>query len=279
MDNHPNHWQGRATAELKSAVDLVTKSGAAITFTALGTAFLFDSVFFWMIDGTLLELFSMTDHIETAVKMIAALILLIGSSLGLWFLILRFGVWMDSHRQKNPARFFFVTLCLAFAGITYSLWNIWNNVPWPPWGEPVYRQTPIDILLSIVCFLLTGWMFATNFGETASPSHWKETAVAKKMAEHPVKDLAMFWVLITVAIAAMTGSLAADGKRPGGTPVDVYDLVMLDGELIVAGNVIRLLDKGIIYRTGDGRITFFPRERIRRLDRNLPKQPPLVLMD
>jgi hypothetical protein len=61
-------------AQLTRAVEFIAKYGAAIGLTALATAFLYDSIFWWIVDSRVLGYFVVSDHIQTAVRIISVLV-------------------------------------------------------------------------------------------------------------------------------------------------------------------------------------------------------------
>jgi hypothetical protein len=60
--------------ETVRAVEFIAKYGAALGIAALATAFLFDSIFWWIVRGGMLGYFTLSDHIESAVRIIVVLV-------------------------------------------------------------------------------------------------------------------------------------------------------------------------------------------------------------
>jgi hypothetical protein len=60
---------------ITDAVEFIAKYGAAIGMTALATAFLYDSIFWWIVDSRVLGYFVAGDHVQTAVRIISVLVI------------------------------------------------------------------------------------------------------------------------------------------------------------------------------------------------------------
>ena len=64
--------------------------------------------------------------------------------------------------------------------------------------------------------------------------------------------------------------LAARGQEFGGKPLAVRDMITLEGDGVFYGNIIRILEKRVIIRNPVGEhVVFIPKDRIRRVDRNI----------
>jgi hypothetical protein len=66
----------------------------------------------------------------------------------------------------------------------------------------------------------------------------------------------------------------ADAMMRAGSTWDTgptHDVVRLEHDSTLTGNVIRLVDRGVILRDQkDGRIVFVPKEQLRRIDQRVP---------
>jgi hypothetical protein len=86
----------------------------------------------------------------------------------------------------------------------------------------------------------------------------------------PLPVVRAFWVVVPLFLLLTIADAMIRAWSTWDTS-PTRDVVMLEHDSTVTGNVIRHVDKGVILRDQkDGRIVFVPKEQIRRIDHRVP---------
>jgi hypothetical protein len=80
-----------------------------------------------------------------------------------------------------------------------------------------------------------------------------------------------FWAVVPLFLFVTMADAMIRAWSTWDTASATHDVVRLEHDSSVAGNVIRLVDRGVILRDQkDGRIVFIPKGQVRRVDHRVP---------
>lgn len=223
--------------------DALAKALATLGAVALATAFLYDFTFWSFIDRRVLSIFVVADHIQTAVYAFAITVfMLIGvasCTFGLdWIsprilkILFTRAPWLA--RRYDTILFFLGTLIGSFV---FSFEG----------SMPAFVVVSI-IWLSLIC--------RHTFSEGA-------------ILRNQLIMALILWLVVTALFAY------ADARR-SQLQSFLYDSVTVETgadrkwNYDLKGRVVRMLDRGVVFRGVDGRMIFIPKERIQRIDQDVP---------
>jgi hypothetical protein len=250
-DVKPSDW---SLGEVSPLIQQIAKNGAAMCIAALCTAFVFDYTFWLIVDPRMLSYFVLADHIQTAVHIFGLVSVILGTSwiLTLVFVYAGFAVTRSDQFWKVAAALFLFVLCLIGLGIATTGFNPVNLFD---------RATVFVMSVGLFVMIVLGILFhrsKASDGE-GGPRHKSLTVRRAFWAVVPL------FLLLTMADAMMRAWSTWD------TAPTTHDVVRLEHDSTLTGNVIRLVDRGVILRDQkDGRVVFVPKGQIRRIDHRVP---------
>jgi hypothetical protein len=250
-DAQPSNW---SLGEVSPVVQQIAKNGAAMCIAALCTAFVFDYTFWLIVDPRILSFFVLADHIQTAVHIFGFVSVILGASwiLTLVFVYAGFAVTQSDQFRKVAAGLFLIVFCLIGLGIATIGFNPVNLFD---------RATVFVMSVGLFVMVVLGILFhrskATD-GE-GGPRH------------RPLTVRKAFWAVVPLfLILTMADAMIRAWSTWDAAPTS-HDVVRLEHDSTVTGNVIRLVDRGVILRDHkDKRVVFVPKEQIRRIDQRVP---------
>jgi hypothetical protein len=234
-------------------VEQIAKYGAAMCVAALCTAFVFDFTFWLIVDPRMLTYMVLADHIQTAVHIFGLISIILGASWLLTLVLVYAGLAVPGLSQlwkvaAGLAVFAFGVLGLGIltSGLPINLFD---------------RATVYTMSFGLVGIVMLGLAFhrpRPSKGEGA-PHH--RTPFILGRALWAIVPFCLF-LSIADAVLRAWGSWEA---------MPTHDVVSLDDNSTLTGNVIRLVDRGVILRNRkDGRIVFVPKEHVRQIDQRVP---------
>jgi hypothetical protein len=237
----PGQGQKVSVSAISGAAEATTKLIAGIGLLALATAFLYDFVYWAWIDRRMLTFLVVADHIQTAVYAFAIIVFAVG---GVFFCTWLISLIIPRITQGNPKREKWLERLMEFAAFAI--------------GSVVLAFDDNSILQIGVIVIWLSLLFRRLF--MPDYSLWPRVIIGL-----------IVWFAITAFIAR---SDAIEAKR---VPIfaDVVSVETGKGPLWdyeLKGRVLRLIDRGAILRSKDGRISFVPKERVLRVDQNLPDE-------
>jgi hypothetical protein len=253
----PRPQLGRPKSLLELSATIVTALGAV----ALATAFLYDSIYCLGLDRRLLGVYTIADHVETAVYCLLPIIFL-----SLYLAALPVAVLVaDRIRGEVAARLTLmhraghkraVILAMLFALATglaaaYGTYRLLISIRLPPATlEAVWAAIAILLLLALLTWL-------------AWPRLSHRTFMA--LAVSQLRVLPLLWIAVTIFLAATQADKAMRELTSGR--LQSMDAVMLVGQGQLFGRVIKVVDKGLILGVqGEVRFMIIPKERVSRVD-------------
>jgi hypothetical protein len=252
--------------EAVRAVEFIAKYGAALGIAALATAFLFDSIFWWIVRGGMLGYFTLSDHIESAIRIIVVLVTYLVVITIAMRATYAFGDSLASMRVRGPKVAIGVLVLLFSIVLIYWLLVIlgWPFVRWSQDAKRIAETIAmIAAILTVVGFL------SLRRSKAPSPDNdsWR------RIVEKPLPFVVTAWVLGACFLAIASG-LSITDPDPSDKPRSTRDIVIVDNDAQLSGSVLRVIDKGVILLDDkDRRLMFIPKERIRRVDHNVPLIP------
>jgi hypothetical protein len=232
--------------------EILAKAVAVLTAAALATAFLYDSVYFQVLDERLLGVFALSDHIETAVLVLKWIVTASVVALALFFFIAfvikRIRFISNLRAQMRMAAIFLVIFILFYTAFLFGLGELF----------PEKMQRFIDLKFEILTVLFVGilvasWMTWVLFRITGPENIVKASLMA----------LPILWVAYTVTFARLDAkwTLIRLNAHTGTDAVTLVD----QGQLF--GSVIKIVDKGVILGSSDPVLfKFVPKEKVSRVD-------------
>jgi hypothetical protein len=245
--------------EVTRAVAFVARYGAVFGMAALATAFLYDSIFWWVVDRRVLGYFVLSDHIESAVQVIVLLVILVALSVVLTLAIDGHAYLHGLLRRRYSNFYFAVALVIGWLCVVYGVSRVAAGLPsvWSPEARQI-----ADIVALLAAIIVSPALFRTEVKPFAEG--WR------KVLEKPLPSVIVLWSIATCIVAIMLG---LGIKHPDGLapPKMTRDVVVIENDAELTGVVIRVLDKGIVLLDmKDRRILFIPKERVRRVDLDVP---------
>ena len=255
-DVKPSNW---SLGEVSPLIQQIAKNGAAMCVAALCTAFVFDYTFWLIVDPRMLSYFVLADHIQTAVHIFGVVSVMLGTSwiLTLVFVYAGFAVTRSDQFWKVAAALFLIVLCLMGLGIATTGFNLVNLFD---------RATVFVMSVGLFVMIVLGILFhrSNAFEGEGRPRH------------RPLTVRRAFWVVVPLILVLTMADAMIRAWSTWDTAPTTHDVVRLEHDSTVAGNVIRLVDRGVILRDQkDGRIVFVPKGQIRRIDHRVPLKPEL----
>ncbi len=249
-DVKPSDW---SMGEVSPLIQQIAKNGAAMCIAALCTAFVFDYTFWLMVDPRMLSYLVLADHIQTAVHVFGLISVILGASwiLTLVFVYAGFAVTRSDQFWKVAAALFLFVLCLIGLGIATTGFNPVNLFD---------RATVFVMSVGLLVMIVLGIVFyrPKALDGEGGPRHRPRAAARAFWA---VVSLFLFLTMADAMIRAWSTWDTATTR----------DVVRLEHDSTVTGNVIRHVDKGVILRDQkDGRIVLIPKGQIRRIDHRVP---------
>jgi hypothetical protein len=233
--------------------EVIAKYGAAMCVAALCTAFVFDYTFWLIVDPRMLTYMVLADHIQTAVHIFGLISIVLGAS---WLL----------------------TLVLVYAGLAVTrlnqLWKVATGLAVLAFGllglGIVTSGLPINLFDRTTVYTMSvGLVGIVMLGLV---SHRSRPSKAEGGVHHKPPFILgrALWAIVPFCLFL---SIADAVLRAWGTweATPTHDVVSLERNSTLAGNVIRLVDRGVILRNHkDRRIVFVPKEHVRQIDHRVP---------
>jgi hypothetical protein len=248
-------------------VELIAKYGTAIGLVSLGTAFLYDSIYWSMIDQRLLSLFVISDHIQTAVTMMVSIAVVGVVTLVSYILMIAAGHWLT--RFPHYVVTWLLVLIVA-AGIYWMLMIDSRVLRLLQSPSPDIGLTIQNLAISAVVGTATIALIF-RFSQRLPNLHPRIVEWLKRDRRRLIPiALLVLWVAVTCIGAMMYGRWASIGMTFHDRP-DTIDVVTME-KGTASGKVLRVIDRGTIMRLpSDGRIKFIPKEQIRGVEYGVPK--------
>jgi hypothetical protein len=233
-------------------VEQIAKYGAAMCVAALCTAFVFDYTFWLIVDPRILTYMVLADHIQTAVHIFGLISIILGASWILTLVLVYAGLAV-----RRLSQFWKVATGLAvFAFGLLGLGVVTLRLPINLFD----RATVYTMLFGLVGIVMLGLVFhRPRLKGEGAPHHWTPFLLGRAL-----------WAIVPFCLFL---SIADAVLRAWGTweAMPTHDVVSLDHNSTLTGNVIRLVDRGVILRNRkDGRIVFVPKEHVRQIDQRVP---------
>jgi hypothetical protein len=234
--------------DLSPIAENIAKYGGAIGVIALGVALIYDIVFWWLIDPRMLSYLVLADHIQTAIQMFG--FICFGVVIGALFSLIAsnslFKIASLDRTWKIVAALAIVTGC-----IVCIVWVASADVG-------LTRENRAAVIMSAVGLLV---MLAWSVRMSRRRPLWVSPKAFLAALSWPIVPMV---VIFTIGLAV---SLSFGTARIR----DKHDVLTVEPDMEVSGRIIRLVDRGVIMRRlKDGRVTFVPKERIVRIDQNVP---------
>lgn len=236
-------------------VESLAKGLAVLTAVALCTGFLYDAIFFARLDHRLIGLLVMSDHVETAISVVPFVLL---AALILWAQpYLSRGLEVGGVEWTWP---FFLKIIVLIAFLVAIVWFVSTTGP----SGSSAAQLPSLALAAAV--LLLGFLLPSKYrlGRVAFP-------FPDVSADDGKRSLILWatgvWIIFTVWNAVVqAGTIRKDLFRIDD--VAFADLVWLEDRSVVAGQVVRVIDRGLIVATRQDSLhfLFIPREKVWRVE-------------
>jgi hypothetical protein len=214
-----------------------TKIATLLGFLALGSAFLYDFVFWTSIDRRMISYLVVADHIETAVSALALIIL----AAGLLYLY-QYGI-----RWRRPQKY-------EKSGPTPVGWKILLGATGVIGAVgPFVLKLPEPLLLSLT----------TTAAFTAVIMALARSLVMRASA------LFCLWLASISVVAIWESTVTIDGARKHLDAIEIESSVGPRYQYSIYGHVIRWIDRGAVIIDDKQQITFVPKEHIFRVDHHL----------
>lgn len=228
-------------------LEAMTKVIALFTAVALGTGFLYDSVFFLWVYPPISQLMTLSDHIETAVSAVPFILV--------FTLILT--TTFNSRINRLSRRTKLAVLGALVSVLALALYFAGDIVKAQYGGGFFLMQAIYIVAFSAVIALFRVFQRAQPDGAS--------------LLEFPRHQFGLIvgslWILATFMFASING-LAASSSRNfeekwGSQPTR---FTLIDGG-VLQGRIVRLLDKGVVMLSQPGnRIEFIPKDQLRRFE-------------
>jgi hypothetical protein len=250
-DVKPSTW---SLGEVSPLIQQIAKNGAAMCIAALCTAFVFDYTFWLIVDPRMLSYFVLADHIQTAVHIFGLVSVILGTSwiLTLVFVYAGFAVTRSDQFWKVAIALFLFVLCLIGLGIATTGFNPVNLFD---------RATVFVMSVGLFVMIVLGILF-----------HRSEASEGEGGPRHrPLTVRRAFWAVVPLFLILTMAEAMIRAWSTWDTAPTTHDVVRLEHDSTLTGNVIRLVDRGVILRDQkDGRVVFVPKGQIRRIDHRVP---------
>jgi hypothetical protein len=241
-------------SDIGDVVGVLAKAGGTLGLLSLGTAFIFDTFLYRMIDMRLLSLFVVSDHIETAIYCLPWIALL---TIFLSLIPTAFAgvIWLLDKLKERFGRKFFISLMIFLtAGCLYSGYEAIKLSFFED------QREGYSAFIVIGAFIVWVWVERRSMPMLSKITPAKMWAVTGRLS-------ILVWLVVTIMTAINSG---ADIKRKieyaNQSPNDV-DIVTLKDASQMSGLVVRVIDRGVIL--GDyveKRFLFLPKEQVGRID-------------
>lgn len=244
--------------------EIGAKVGATLSLISLGTAFIYDAVYYRELDARLLSVFVLQDHIETAIYcvptvLIGALMYVFIAPLLSWrFVKIVFAY--ENRMSLKAYKAFLIGIIVACASILILLWMVlWFTSADKPEsiGHPMLGAEPFweKIVGLIPILVVSTWMTVRT----------KASDKLQRVIAEAILILPVFW-LITTVLLAVTFANATNRELSSGI-LRRFDTITIDDRGQLFGKVIRVVDKGLILGAlGPDHFIFIPKDKIQRID-------------
>lgn len=225
-----------------STLETIGTAVAVATALCLGTAFIYDSVLYFVIDHRLVHALSLADHVETAVRVVPYILIFLLLTAGLAY-------WRGAHRGPPLSRRASLAVCGLAAIVFGSLW----------------RAAILPLSVAFDLFSLTVLVvFSLSLEITLARDRKLRTAV----------EFGLVWVVFTI-FAAVGNGLVINTEDPY-LPADHDDAVIVKERGALTGQVIAIVDRGVMIKTYRPlrRVHFIPKEEVVQVNLQSPWTPP-----
>lgn len=229
------------TSEILQSAETATKVVLGLGLASLTTALLYDFVYWSFIDRRVLTFLVIADHIQTAVYALAFIVMAVCGVLVCTALLAiaarKFQTTLEPISRRWPVAYNwapeFLAALLSTAVVSYRGGSIINVLIGIVWISVIFRRlfAPDLAMGGRVLAILIAWVAMTYVVAYADVIATEEAAQGNDV--------------VTV--------------NNGNGPLWSYE---------VRGLLLRLVDRGAILKGTDGRIMFFPKERLVRIDQN-----------
>ena len=185
----------------------------------------------------MLGFFVLADHIETAVRYVFWLVVLIWFAVGLTLATERMNALLVGIRLKHPRMFAVVLGPLLLLGLLYFLLRTIG--PLKDWPEQGAAVADICVLVVMALSMPAAMSMTSNPKRIdSSRAGWLE------IKKNPLLAAATLWIFGTAAVAILNGLNAMN--LTAQPPATTQDIVVLENHRELKGKLIRVLDKGVI---------------------------------
>jgi hypothetical protein len=230
------------TSNAGSTIETVGTAVAVATALCLATAFVYDSVHYFVIDHRLVHALTLADHIETAVRVVPYIML---------YLLVTAGIasWRGAKRAPLLSRPASLAVCGLAAVAFASLWL----------AAAVPLAMTVD-LLGVTALLVFSLSLRIDFSKD------------KRFATFA--GLGLVWVVFTLFTAVGSGIVI--NTEDTGLPPEYSDVVTVKQLGPIAGQVVSIIDRGVLIKTYQPlrRVRFIPKEDVLQVDMQSPWTTP-----
>jgi hypothetical protein len=234
-----NHPGGNAAGP---TVETTGVAVAIVTALCLGTAFIYDSVLYFVIDHRLVQALTLADHIATAVRVVPYILVFLLLTAG-------FAYWRGAHRRPPLSRRASLVIC-GLAAIAVA--GLWRTAIVPP-------SLAVDLFAFTVLVV-----FSLSLEIALAPGRKLRTAA----------ELGLAWVVFTIFSGIGNGLVINTGDPY--LPAEHNDIVTVKERGAITGQVISIVDRGVMIKTYRPlrRVLFIPKDEVVRVDLQSPWTPP-----
>jgi hypothetical protein len=245
----------------RAGLDAIVKYGAALGTIGLTTAFIFNFIFWYSVDRRIISFLVMSDYIQTAVLVVGLLFLGSGAG-GLSLLIMYFFiVWLArQHLFVRIAVPMISLLILVICLFRLNAKGLLTSEAWSysDWSE---GQLPLSLvaLVAAIGFLLPLAISFNPIFKSMDAGTFLRKFIPRKRR---------YWLLIYIGfVIAFYAIIASDRSVLRHT----VDAVFVENGSQFIGDILGTIDKGVILRDRrDGHLIFLPKERVQRVDYDVP---------
>ena len=235
----------------QSGVEAVVATLGLLTAAALVTAFIYDSVYFLVLSPTLLQLLTLSDHVETAIAVVPWMVCLTLATMSCL-------VITPDLRRHLAALIIFGLAAAAFlaANVYYFGAEIWAT----------YGRTGLVVFLVSVAVIAT---FAIYLRTRRAAQTERSIELKSALGFAPATLIALmtvYWVTGTVICGASNAQAdnTPEVEQNGRTR---FTLTLKDDSTITTARIARMIEKGAILVTPSrSLVQFVPMDHIRRID-------------